>query len=241
MAATESSALPARPMVEAISLDLDDTLWPVLPTLIGAEQTLARWLAENAPGAASRYTDADRARLRKLVLSAHADQAHNMSFIRQQTLRHALLEAGEDPALAEPAFAAFLAARQQVTLFDEVREVLERWQQRFKLIAISNGNADLDRIGLGDLFSVKISALDVGFAKPDARIFALGCEQAGVKAAATLHIGDDYELDYQAARQAGMHAAWLRRPSLKMPVLAAAADTPHHFTDLQAIHDWLGD
>ena len=34
--------------IKAISLDLDDTLWPVWPTIGRAEETLAQWLAEKA-------------------------------------------------------------------------------------------------------------------------------------------------------------------------------------------------
>ena len=30
--------------IEAITLDLDDTLWPVAPTIAGAEQDLFDWL-----------------------------------------------------------------------------------------------------------------------------------------------------------------------------------------------------
>ena len=35
--------------VTAITLDLDDTLWPVRPTLVAAEQVLAEWLRTHAP------------------------------------------------------------------------------------------------------------------------------------------------------------------------------------------------
>jgi phosphoglycolate phosphatase-like HAD superfamily hydrolase len=32
------------PHIQAISFDLDDTLWPVAPTITGAEQDLLNWL-----------------------------------------------------------------------------------------------------------------------------------------------------------------------------------------------------
>jgi putative hydrolase of the HAD superfamily len=35
--------------IEAITLDLDDTLWPVAPTIAGAEQDLFDWLCAHAP------------------------------------------------------------------------------------------------------------------------------------------------------------------------------------------------
>lgn len=225
--------------IKAISLDLDDTLWPVLPTLINAEKTLSNWLSEQAPATARHLTSQTRQRLRESVVARYPDYAHDMSFIRLQLLREALTEAGDKPTQAEAAFEVFLAARQQVSLFDDVLPVLERWHQQFVLIAISNGNADLDRIGLGHLFQVKISAHQVGFAKPDERIFKLACEQADIESSNMLHIGDDHQLDYVAALDAGLQAAWLRRPELQKPgrpdTLIETARSAPRFVDLQSI------
>lgn len=209
-----SPPLPAAHELTAISLDLDDTLWPVLPTLIHAEKTLTAWLEDHAPATAKMLTPQIRAQYRNAVVARHPDRVHDMSFIRHQLLRDALSAAGDDPVHADVAFEIFLAARQQVSLFDDVRPVLERWQARYKLIAISNGNADLDRIGLGHWFEVKLSAHQVGMAKPDPRIFQLACERAGVEPAQVLHIGDNHKDDCVAARQVGLKAAWVRRPEL---------------------------
>lgn len=219
----------------AISLDLDDTLWPVLPTLIQADKTLKVWLTEHAPATAGRLTPEARAHWRNAVVARHPERAHDMSFIRLQLLRDAISDAGEDPALADEAFEVFLAARQEVTLFDDVRPVLERWQAQVSLIAISNGNADLDRIGLGAWFSVKISAHEVGMAKPDPRIFALASEQAGVRPEQILHIGDNLEVDCLAARSAGFGAAWLRRPELAQNDEPGDQEPEHAFKSLHEI------
>ena len=35
--------------IRAITLDLDDTLWPVAPTIAGAERAMQDWLGERAP------------------------------------------------------------------------------------------------------------------------------------------------------------------------------------------------
>lgn len=35
--------------IRAISLDLDDTLWPIWPTIAKAEGVLLQWLAQHAP------------------------------------------------------------------------------------------------------------------------------------------------------------------------------------------------
>ena len=221
--------------IAAISLDLDDTLWPVLPTLIQAEKTLKIWLTEHAPATARRLTPEARAHWRNAVLARHPERAHDMSFIRLHLLRDALSDAGEDPALADEAFEVFLAARQNVSLFDDVKPVLERWQEQYSLIAISNGNADLDRIGLGAWFSVKLSAHEVGMAKPDPRIFALACEKADVQPEQILHIGDNLEVDCLAARSAGFNAAWLRRPELAQNDEIDEQQSEHAFKSLHEI------
>ena len=203
--------------IRAITLDLDDTLWPVRPALVHAEEVLAAWLADRAPRTAAYLTPETRREIRGRLLLAHPRRAHDMSFLRREALRSALLAAGEDGELAEPAFEAFLAARQRVTLYRDVVPVLERWAARYRLVAVSNGNADIARIGIAAYFAASVSAHEVGCAKPDPRIFLEACRRARVEPAEALHVGDDLELDVRAARAAGLHAAWVRRPDLAHP------------------------
>lgn len=205
---------PHADEIQAISLDLDDTLWPVLPALLKAEQDMHGWLLERAPATAA-ICSIDRMReIRVLVAMAHADRAHDMGWLRLESLRRALREGGDDPALAVGAFNVFLDGRQRVTLYDDVHEVLQRWKSRYKLLVVTNGNADIGRIGLGHLFDVAVAAHELGVGKPDRRIFQHACDLAGVLPANVLHVGDDIELDVRGAREAGLHAAWLRRPDL---------------------------
>ena len=43
--------------IKAIGLDLDDTLWPIWPTIARAEAQLTQWLSDCAPGAAQVFAD----------------------------------------------------------------------------------------------------------------------------------------------------------------------------------------
>jgi putative hydrolase of the HAD superfamily len=219
----------------AITLDLDDTLWPVKPALVHAEQALSAWLVERAPATAAWMTPENRRRVREALIADHPDRSHDVSFMRRESLRRALAAAGEDAALAEPAFEVFLEARQRVTVYGDVGPVLERWSRRYLLVAVSNGNADVGRVGLGRFFAASVSAHELGFGKPDPRIYLEACRRAGVAPEAVLHVGDDLHLDVRAARQAGLRAAWVTRPDLGRPLPPdAPADEPR-FDDLAGV------
>src|SRR5690242_8112293 len=94
--------------IKAISLDLDDTLWPVWPIIDRAEQVLHEWLASNAPLTAAMYASPQALRaIRDAVGRERPDLAHDMTALRRESIRLALSNAGEDPQLAEEAFEVF--------------------------------------------------------------------------------------------------------------------------------------
>lgn len=198
--------------IRAITLDLDDTLWPVWPTIARAEAVLQDWFCQHAPATAALC--ADRTVLSDVRLQLNAsrvDLAHDLSALRLEAIRLVLQRAGDDPALAEPAFEAFFAERQRVDLFEDALPALEFLSSRFPVVALSNGNADVQRVGIGAHFKASVSARGFGVGKPDPRIFHAAAEAAGVESAAVLHIGDDAHLDGVGALRAGMQLAWLNR------------------------------
>ncbi len=204
--------------IRALSLDLDDTLWPIGPTILRAEDELAQWLAGPAPRAAALLADsAQRVQLRQHVVRTRPDIHHDLSALRRESIRQALHQAGEDPALAEPAFEVFFAARMRVDLFPDVLAALARLSARFPLLALSNGNADVGRVGLGAYFSHSISARECGFAKPDPRIFHLAAGRLGLAPEQVLHVGDDPGMDVLGALDAGMPVVWVNRQGQDWP------------------------
>ncbi|HMN92984.1 MAG TPA: HAD family hydrolase [Hydrogenophaga sp.] len=201
---------PAR--VQAISLDLDDTLWPIWPTIARAEAAMQAWLELHAPATASLCAEPGVARAaRERMGRERPDFAHDLSALRRETVRTLLSQAGDDPALAEAAFEVFFDERQRVELFEDALPALDWLSARFPIVALSNGNADLRRVGLARHFHAAISAREFGVGKPDPRIFHAAAEAAGVPARAVLHIGDDVHLDAVGALEAGMQAAWVNR------------------------------
>ena len=218
--------------IRAISLDLDDTLWPVLPTLKAAEAAQHAFLSSHAPATATLLQDKDVAHaIRQSIRSDFAHLAHDMTHFRQQFIRRGLQRAGDDAALVEPTFAAFYAGRNQVTLFAEVLDSLQWLAARYPLVAVSNGNARLDYVGLAPWFAASASAGEVGAAKPDPRIFNAAAQAAQQPLGAFLHVGDDAALDVVGALACGMQAAWVQRQELDYHQRADATG------QLQWLHD----
>ncbi len=198
--------------IQAISLDLDDTLWPIGPIMVRAEAVLQQFLREHAQATATLCQE-HRAlfRIRQQLQAERPDLTHDLSTLRRESIRRALIEAGDDPALAEPAFEVFFAERHRVELYEDAQDALAFLSARYPLVALSNGNADVHRVGLGSYFRAAVSAQAFGVAKPDPRIFHEAAARVGVAASAVLHIGDDAALDIQGAREAGMQCVWINR------------------------------
>ncbi|WP_298232326.1 HAD family hydrolase [uncultured Azohydromonas sp.] len=204
--------------IRAISLDLDDTLWPIWPTIDRAEKVLHEWLAINAPNTAALFSSPEALReIRNHVGRERPDLKHDLSALRLESIRLALEQAGDDPLLAEPAFDVFFAERQNVTLFADALPALEFLAARYPLVSLSNGNSDLARMGLDRFFSASVAALDFGVPKPDPRIFHAAAAAAGVQPHEVLHVGDDVLLDVLGARNAGMQAVWNNRVQALWP------------------------
>jgi putative hydrolase of the HAD superfamily len=198
--------------IQAITLDLDDTLWPVWPTIARAELQLQDWLQSRAPLTAGLFADLKQRKvLRDDVLAASPHMHHDLSFVRREMIRLALQRSSENLVLAEPAFEVFFEARQDVELFDDALGALSQLAGRWPVLALSNGNADVQRIGIGQYFCGSHSARDAGAAKPDVRIFHSAAARLQLAPEAILHVGDDAEMDVIGALDAGMQTAWVNR------------------------------
>jgi putative hydrolase of the HAD superfamily len=221
--------------IAAITLDLDDTLWPIEPVMRRAEQRLDDWLKTHCPRAAAAYPISAMRALRDRVARENPHLAHDFSAQRRLSLCAALHAHGYDDAHVEGAYGEFYAARNEVECYADTLPALARLAARYPLVSLSNGNADVERIGLAGFFRFSISSRDCGVAKPDMQIFHTACARLGLPPHAVLHVGDDPELDVAGARAAGLRTAWINRsssawthpqtPDLTLSDLAALADT----------------
>jgi putative hydrolase of the HAD superfamily len=200
-----------RAWPKAILFDLDDTLWPIAPVIIQAEETLHAWLATHAPRVAQRFTIEMLRQARLTLLARKPEFQYDLGALRRAGLVEAFAAAGEDGAKVEQAMTEFFAARNAVIPFDDVLPGLLRLKGRVLVGSISNGNADLQTIGLSNHFKISIAAHQLGCAKPDAAIFHAACDKLGVAPEDAVYVGDDVLLDVQGAQRAGMRAVWMNR------------------------------
>ncbi|MCK9488075.1 MAG: HAD-IA family hydrolase [Xanthomonadales bacterium] len=226
-------------MVAALTLDLDDTLWPIRPVIERCEQVLDEFLNEHAPTVVQRFPLAAMRQLRLRIADEQPHLAHDLPRLRRLSLEHAFSVSGVEAAdLIERAYDCFYAARNQVQLYDEVAQALPELAARHPLLALTNGNADLDSIGLAGHFQGSVSAWQVGCAKPDRRIFDHACQQLALAPERIWHVGDDPDCDVLGALGAGMRAVWMNRDGRDWPY----PDGPQPdlvVRDLAHLRDWL--
>jgi len=197
--------------IHAISLDLDDTLWPVAPVLQRAEDHLHQWLAKHCSRVAENFPISTMRELRNKVFAENNHLAHDFSELRKITLRTAFAPYGLGEEWVQRAFEEFSRIRNQVEYYEDSLRALEQLSAKFPLVSISNGNADLDRIGISNFFRFSIYAREHGVAKPDPGIFHAACARLCIAPQHVLHVGDDLHFDVSGAKAAGFRSAWLNR------------------------------
>jgi len=210
--------------VSAICFDLDNTLWDVEPVLMRAERILADWLKLRYPRIPERFSTSDIVEMRASLLREQPQQAHDLSYLRRETIARLGQAVGYEREMAHEAFALWHAARNQLEPFADVIPALETLKRRYRLATLTNGNADLAVIGLAHHFEVNLNAGALGCAKPDARAYARLADALTLKPAEILFVGDEPHADVVGPRTAGMQTVWVNRGGVVWPDALPAAD-----------------
>ncbi|NVK36521.1 MAG: HAD family hydrolase [Gammaproteobacteria bacterium] len=197
--------------VKVISFDLDDTLWSGPQVILHAEQVMLNWMQQHTPKVLNAL-DQNQLRQRKIeFIKSNPQFAHKVSAAREhflQSLFHEF-EYPQAKALAQQCFAAFYQARQQVELFEAVLPTLETLKQKYRLIAITNGNADIALTGLDHVFEFCLQGEEFDKPKPHPQIFEHALSRLDVSAHEVLHVGDHPVQDMLGAHEAGLQTCWL--------------------------------
>ena len=198
--------------ITTLSFDLDDTVWDPRPALLAADKAQWEHLTGRFPHLSEHFTKDRVMGCRKRVIDNSPMIVGDVTALRLEVMEQLLLSldvpADSAASAAQDAFAAFMAHRNEVVLFPDAIDVLSHLAERFTLIAITNGNADVHKTALGPLFKLAFRADEVGSAKPDAKIFEVAMSAAACAPAEMIHIGDSMETDVNGAINAGVTPIW---------------------------------
>ena len=207
--------------IKYISFDLDDTFWDVMPTIYRAEDLTSSWIKENYPGADKIIQSTNMMDLRNKLLKEDPSLLVKISDLRTKMFYEVGLLAGytkeESDKLSKNAFNIFIEARNDVKLFEGVKETLESLNQNYSLGVITNGNADLKKIGIDHLFSHIFSSANSGAHKPDPKAFEILIEASGLKPAEICHVGDHPLNDVKGSLDCGMQPIWFKNKDAEWP------------------------
>ncbi len=223
--------------VTVISFDLDDTLWPVAPIIIAAENNFYAKMQRLYPRI-SDALDSEQLRDQRIAyMQKRTELHHDLSTLRAQFIDSLLQEYDYPPDNEQALMREFKEDRNKVDFYPGTLEALKKLAENYTLVACTNGNADVFKTQAGEFFSHSISSENVGFAKPDKRIFQLLCKELNCRAPEVLHIGDNPQTDALGALHAGMHSVWFNRERIDWPHPQKPHATIEHLDELQPLLD----
>lgn len=198
--------------ISVLSFDLDDTLYDNKPVIAAAEAAMLDSLTQHAP--VTKGYDSDFWwQQRRLLAKTQPEIRHDIGRWRLLGIEAGLIELGltscEAGEIAELAYDAFWQARTTISIAPEVTLLLSKLAKQYQIIAITNGNACIKKMGLGHLFAFSLQAGPDGRMKPYPDLFLTAAARLKVKPEAILHIGDSHRADVVGALKAGCQAAWL--------------------------------
>ncbi|MEI6859107.1 MAG: HAD-IA family hydrolase [Shewanella sp.] len=203
-----------RPRIyQAISFDLDDTLYNNGPIIRAAEVSLQQFLHQTY-SETHRWQKDDWIKLKTHIIQEQPELAHDTSAARLIMLEQGLLMLGYSRQDAECGARAglnhFLHKRSDFTVSRSIINLLRDLGVKYRLIGITNGNVDAEKIGLGDVLDFVLNPGEGIRMKPYPDMFYLASRRLDIPLHSILHVGDSHGSDVMGARLAGCQSAWLK-------------------------------
>lgn len=214
----------------ALTFDLDDTLYDNHPVIVRSEQAALDFLRQRfAP--LQDFQRVDWQRLRAELRVRDPDIYHDVTQWRWRTVHEALWRVGVSPTGcrrgADEALAHFAQWRSRIEVPDETHRVLRQLASHLPLVAITNGNADPARCGLGEYFHFVLRAGPDGRAKPYSDMYRVAAQRLSLAPGQLLHVGDDLTTDVAGAVRSGVQACWINDRGRSLRQAADGRLLPH--------------
>ncbi|EDP57431.1 5-amino-6-(5-phospho-D-ribitylamino)uracil phosphatase YigB [Vibrio sp. AND4] len=215
--------------VQAMTFDLDDTLYDNYPVIIRMEHELLSWLKHHHP-AVAHLDKADWLALKLSAVQRQPELKSDVTLWRLAQLKLAFSQVGyhddDSHAAAQAAVDVALDWRNRFELPQQSLDVLAELGQNIPLVAITNGNVDLDKSGLTPYFQQVLKAGPDGSAKPSPEMFRKAQQFLDLPSERILHVGDHLVTDVQGAKRSGFAACWLNVKNKNIINLAKTTSLP---------------
>jgi putative hydrolase of the HAD superfamily len=223
------------PTAQWVFFDVDQTLCDFEAMMGRALRRSIGGIERRWPTLTGRFRSRDLEDIRNRLAAAYTDGPVPLIAVRRQMFAVALADVATETDIDEITEDYLHHRFADPVIFPDVVPALrELTAAGIRLGVITNGNSKLDALGLADYFSAEFVAEQVGFAKPDRRIYQHAADALGVAAHGLLMVGDSLPDDVHAARAAGWRAVWLDRSN------ARKADEAERIGDLSRLGDFVG-
>ena len=159
------------PEIKLITFDLDDTFWDIKSTIINAEINSRKWIEARIKKKIEWGTFDDFLKIRNELIKEDPSLDYDLGLLRKKIIsyhtRKYFNNKKDLDEFIEEAYMFFLKERHKVEFFDDVIPVLEKLSSNYMLGVLTNGNADIKKLGISQLFDFSISSMDVKSNKPD--------------------------------------------------------------------------
>lgn len=197
--------------IQAMTFDLDDTLYDNRPIIRQVEAQMVRWLHFHHPISTSQSLSWWH-ELKHSLAKQDPWLLNDVTLWRFKQIEQGLFKLGYNESQAKQAASdaidEVLRLRSDFSVPSEPHRVLAQLSQRLPLVAITNGNVDVDVIGIGEYFSLVLKAGPDGYAKPHGELFAKAQSHLSIAAEHILHVGDHLVSDVLGAKRSGFQACW---------------------------------
>ena len=100
----------------------------------------------------------------------------------------------------------------------------------YRLGLLTNGDGEtqrykIERFGLAEYFGTILIEGELGFGKPDARIYRMALSVLGLNPEDTCMVGDNLNWDVEAPQELGIRALWIDRKGTGLPI--GSTSVPH--------------
>ena len=206
------------PKIKLITFDLDDTFWDIKSTIVNAEINSRKWIEDRIKRKIEWGTIDDFLKIRNELIKDNPPLNYDLGLLRKKIISYHTQKYFRNQKdldeFIEEAFMFFLEERHKVEFFDDVITVLEKLSSKYKLGVLTNGNADIKKLGIDHMFEFSLSSMDVKSNKPDQGHFVKARELSQISFQNTLHVGDHPVNDVYGARELGINVMWFNLNNL---------------------------